>query len=194
MKSARSTPLSEGLSRLAARMPRVVREHEVLRVAASIVGKDSKSISETARREVLTWAQARSGGRFPTQAWDFQDFEHLSGGRNSVGVRIEGDQTDIWAICADDPDKTVPGRSWTTEVVVGQIKGALPRFSVRLLASTGEDILDIQPHTPGLVQQVVEHDGQLVAVHGVHAAAALNLMRPPSFDLPRRGRTVISMS
>ncbi len=27
-----------------------------------------------------------------------------------------------------------------------------------------------------------------------HAATALNVMRPPSFDLPRRGRTVISTS
>ena len=145
------SPIWNALAPLAARMPKVVREHEILRVAATIAGKDVSKSANSARREVLIWAERRSGGRLPKEAWDHQDFEHFSGGRNSVGVRIERDGADIWAIRADDPDKEVPGRIWTTEVVVGTLADQAPRFSVRLLASTSEEALNIEPHTPGLV-------------------------------------------
>jgi hypothetical protein len=137
-------------------MPKVVREHEVLRVAAIVHGKDKAKSAETARREVLAWAQKRSGGRLPQEAWAFEEFEYLSGGRNSVAVRIDNNESDVWAIRADDPDKTVPGRVWTTEVVVGLTRDKPCHFSARLLVSTSEDELEIEPHTPGFVQQVAE--------------------------------------
>ena len=53
-------------------MPRVVREHEILRVAATIHGNDKAKSAEAARREVLTWAQNRSGGRLPEKAWNLR--------------------------------------------------------------------------------------------------------------------------
>jgi hypothetical protein len=117
-------------------MPVIAREHEVLRVAAIVHGKDRPDAAAKARREVLGWAQKRSARRLPEAAWAFKEFEYLSGGRNSVAVRIETDDTDIWAIRADDPDKTVPGRIWTTEVVVGLADDKPCSFSVRLLVST----------------------------------------------------------
>jgi hypothetical protein len=43
----------------------VVREHEILRVAASIGGKDSNKAADTARREILKWAEKRCGGHNP---------------------------------------------------------------------------------------------------------------------------------
>jgi hypothetical protein len=104
----------------------------------------------------LVWAQKRSGGRLPQEAWAFQDFDFFSGGRNSVAIRINSDDADIWAIRADDPDKVVPGRVWTTEVVVGLTSEKPCNFSARLLVSTSEDNLDVEPHTPGFVQQVAE--------------------------------------
>ena len=150
-----STPW-DALRPLAARMPKVVREHEILRVAAIIHGKEKSKSAEAARREVLVWAQNRSGGRLPPEAWAFQEFEYLSGGRNNVAVRIDSDDADIWAIRADDPDKSVPGRVWTTEVVVGLTSDKPCNFSARLLVSTSEDDLEIEPHTPGFMHQVAE--------------------------------------
>jgi len=146
----------EALKPLAARMPPVVREHEILRVSATIYGKDRPKLAEDARREVLTWAQKRCGGRLPQAAWDFQEFEYLSGGRNSIVARIEIDGTDIWSIRTEDPDKSVAGRIWTTEVVVGFSKEKTCGFSARLLVSTSEKELAIEPHTPGFVQQIAE--------------------------------------
>lgn len=148
--------IRDALRPLATRLGGAVREHEVLRIAASIHGKDPIASAEAARREVLAWAQNRSGGRLPPEAWRYESFEHLSGGRNSVGVRLENDGSDIWAIRADDPDKEVPGRVWTTEVVVGTRAGQRARFSARQLVSTGEAELNIEPHTPNFVQQVSE--------------------------------------
>lgn len=149
-----STSLSEALRPLASRMPRVVREHEILRVKGTLPGQDPKTVAELARREVLMWAQKRSGGRLPREAWKFQPFEFLSGGRNSSGVRVCNIDADLWAIRADDPDKTVAERVWTTEVVVGFAPDESPQFSARLLVSTPESDLTIEPHTPGFVQQV----------------------------------------
>jgi hypothetical protein len=47
-----STPW-EALRPIAARMPKVVREHEILRVAAVVHGKDQMKSAEAARHEVL---------------------------------------------------------------------------------------------------------------------------------------------
>lgn len=149
----------EALRSVAARMPQVVREHEIMRVAATVCGRDSVKSAETTRQEVLKWAQKRIGGRLPQEAWSGGDFDHLAGGRNCVGVRIDSEESDIWAIRIDDPDKTVPGRNWTTEVVVGLKLPQSPQLSIRLLASTPEDSLDIVHHTPGLVQQVADRCG-----------------------------------
>lgn len=144
---------ADALRPIASRMPTVVREHEVLRVTATIRDA-SPRVAEATRQEVLRWAGRRSGGRLPDDAWASKNFEFFSGGRNSLGVRIAADETDIWAIRADDPDKSVPGRTWTNEVVVGAAVGQPLRFSVRQLVSTSEDILDIVPHSPGFIQQV----------------------------------------
>lgn len=85
--------------------------------------------------------------------------DHNLGGRNSDGIRLQSGNSDIWAIRADDPDKTVAERVWTTEVVIGQLEAQPPKFSARLLVSTPEAELAIEPHTPGFVQQVVETCG-----------------------------------
>lgn len=138
---------------------RAVVEHEVLRIAANIGGGEAHDAAENARREVLAWAQKRSGSRLPDQAWAMDGFEHMAGGRNCSGVRIKTDAVDIWAIRADDPDKAVAGRIWTHEVVVGLMADQRPRFSVRQLVSTAEAELLVEPHTPGFVQQVVDACG-----------------------------------
>ena len=151
--------LWEQLSPLSARMPKVVRENEILRIAAVIPGEDVAAAAYAARREVLAWAQRRSGGRLPERAWELREFEYLSGGRNSVASRIVNGESDIWAIRADDSDKDIAGRTWTTEVIVGLMGDQLPRFSARLLVSTTEDEIDISPHTPGFVQQIAETCG-----------------------------------
>lgn len=148
----------DALRPLASRLPAVVREHEVLRIGAALMG-DRSAAADKARQEVLKWAQRRSGGRLPSEAWDGVPFEYLSGGRNSVCTRVQSPSLDIWAIRADDPDKEVAGRIWSTEVVVAVYGDDQPRFTCRSIVSTAEREPEFAPHAPGLVQQVAEACG-----------------------------------
>ena len=149
--------MTDALSSLAKRMPRIVREHEVLRVAGWIPGDDPAAVAKAAIGEVLKWAQRRCGGQLPPEAWERKSFDYLSGGRNSSCVRLQSGSSDLWTIRTDDPDKTVAERVWTTEVVVGLLNNQSAKFSARLLVSTPEVDLQIEPHTPGFIQQVVEN-------------------------------------
>ena len=76
------------------------------------------------------------------------------GGRDCAGVRIVHDDEDIWAIRANDPDKTIAQRTWTTEIVVAAFGQAKAYFSLRLFMSSPEWDPDIAPAVPGLVQQI----------------------------------------
>lgn len=154
-----NSTIRETLNSLSRRSPRVVREHEILRVSGWIPGDDKSKSADTAIEEILIWAQKRSGGNLPPEAWNRQTFDHNLGGRNSDGIRLVSGNSDIWAIRADDPDKNVAERVWTTEVVIGQAPNQSPKFSARLLVSTPEKNLSIEPHTPGFVQQVTESCG-----------------------------------
>ena len=136
-----------------------VWEKEILRVAVELRRDSITSVTESARREILSWAQRRSGGHLPQKAWNGDKFEHLVGGRTIMGIRQIGDSSDVWALRAHDPDKTIAGRNWTTEVAVGQGRETVPLLGVRLLVSTPEDTLDIEPHVPGFLQQIATKHG-----------------------------------
>ena len=145
---------AEALQPLAARMSRVVGEREILRLAATLGHVNGSQPAPVARREILKWAEKRTGGRLPPTAWEHDEFEHLAGGRNCAAVRIVDDTRDIWAIRADDPDKGVAQRVWTTEAIVGHKPGQEALLSVRLLVSSPEQELQIEPAVPGLVHQL----------------------------------------
>ncbi len=150
---------SEALSPLAASMPRAVRDLEVLRVSSQLDGEDFAVATQSARAAALRWAAKRAGARLPRQAWDFEDFEMVTGGRNSAAVHIKSDELDIWALRAEDPDKNVAGRIWSTEVVIGGRLGERPFLSARLIASTTEQELQVEPHVPGLILQMADAPG-----------------------------------
>jgi hypothetical protein len=137
----------------------VIREREILRVAATLGGIDRERGAEIARQEILKWAQKRAGSPLPPSAWHGDEFEHFAAGRNCSAVRIKDDTKDVWALRADDPDKTVAQRGWTVEAVVGRKPDQMARFSLRLLVSSPERDLRIEPSAPGLLQQVASECG-----------------------------------
>ncbi|HSY34807.1 MAG TPA: hypothetical protein VK814_03560 [Acidobacteriaceae bacterium] len=138
---------------------RKVREHEILRVATSLLGDDAQVSLDAARREVLRWAQPRSGGSWPAEAWRFESFEYLSSGRSCSAVRHKNENGDVWAFRIEDPDKTVPGRIWTIEIVVSSQADLSTSFTLRLTVGSPEASLDIEPHVPGVVRQVITSPG-----------------------------------
>lgn len=171
-------------------------EHEILRISACLGGDDPSKSLQTARSTVLKWAQARTAGRLPDAAWKFDSFDHLAGGRDCSGVRFQASGEDVWIIRAEDPDKTVPGRIWTTEIGVAKIGEENPRFTLRLVASSTEPTLDIEPSVPGVVLQVINSPGlstgnfqrlreKPVGIHSEHEAQLLiDALLDPSRKLP----------
>ncbi len=147
-------PFIETLKNSSLRQSLRATEREVLRIAGTLGGRGAGDAADLARAEILAWAQKRSAGPLPQAAWLHQNFEHLAGGRNCVGVRLVSGASDIWALRADDPDKTVAQRVWSTEAVVGQTGRDDPKFSVRLLVSTPEPELNLLPHVPGLLHRL----------------------------------------
>ncbi len=167
------TSFRDALGPLAARQGPIVREHEVLRVAATLVGQDRDDCADRARTEILRWAQKRCGSALPDEAWNFEDFDHMSGGRDSRAVRIRTATSDIWALRADDPDKTVPGRIWSHEVVIARTENQLARLSVRQLVSTTETYLGIEPHAPGFILQVADNCGLMIGTDDISSDASV---------------------
>jgi hypothetical protein len=132
-----------------------VRERELLRVAGQLAGADAATAAHVARVEVLKWASKQIGDQLPTMASQGQSFEHLRGGRTCIGVAFSDDHRALWALRVDRPDANVAQRTWTTEVVIGHAPGASSAlFSLRLLASTPESTLQVEPAVPGLVRQI----------------------------------------
>lgn len=154
-----NTPFTDALTPLSKRMPGVVRDFEILRVSAQLEGEDYAASAEAARKAALAWAKRRAGRALPKAAWNLQDFDLPVGGRSSTAVRIENESLDLWALRAEDPDKDVAGRTWSTEIVIGGEVGNSPHVSLRLIVSTSEPDFAIEPHVPGPVLQMIEAPG-----------------------------------
>ncbi len=136
-----------------------IREREVLRVSGVLAEDDFQHAAYAARAQVLRWAENRAPSRFSSEAWAQQSFEHLSSGRSRVAVRLSVNGADYWSIRVEDPDKSVAGRIWTTEVTISVAESGPAVFTTRLLVGSSEQTLDIEPHVPGVVRQVISSPG-----------------------------------
>lgn len=165
--------MKENLPSSPSRTSRFVREIEALRVAGWIPGEDPDAVAREAANEVLRWAERRAGQRLPREAWDGESFEMPLPGRDPSAIRLRAGDSDLWALRIHDPDKTVPGRAWTTEIVLGHVPGKPTQFSTRLLVATPEQNFSIDPAVPGLVQQVANKCGLMVGSQAARATSAV---------------------
>ncbi|MEF3060427.1 hypothetical protein V4C85_11170 [Ralstonia solanacearum] len=151
-------------------VPRV-RECELLRFAAELSGSEPMVAAQAARQEVLAWAAKQVGDQLPQAALGGRSFEYLRGGRTCIGASFQDERRALWALRVDRPDANVAQRTWTTEIVVGHaIANGPALFSLRLLVSTPEARLPIEPAVPGLVRQVATTCGLLQGQSPVNAA------------------------
>ena len=151
---------SKALSSLSVESPRRAphgsREREVLRVSGVIHGGPGQVTAGEVRTECLRWVVNRTGGSLPEGAWRGEPFELFRGGRNAIAVHVTQERHDLWCVRTDDPDKTVPGRTWSTETVVAMLAADAVAYGLRLLMTTTEAEPDIEPHVPGQVRQVAD--------------------------------------
>lgn len=144
----------DALAPLSARM---IREHQVLHIAADLPQDDGAI--DRARSEILKWAQKRSGGKLPSDAMAGRGFDLLVAGRNSSAVEVDLPETHAWALRQEDPDKQIAGRIWTSEAILWRTPDKPPRFAARLIVGSGEAELDIAPAAPGYVRQLIDTIG-----------------------------------
>lgn len=146
--------LRDALAPLAARM---VREHQVLHIAAELSPVDDAL--NRARSEIMKWAQKRSGDRFSVDAMAGRSFELFAAGRNSAAIEVDLPEIHAWALRQEDPDKAVAGRIWTSEAILWRTPDRLPRFAARLTVGSPEVELSIEPAAPGYVRQLIDNLG-----------------------------------
>jgi hypothetical protein len=152
--------MAAALAPLRTRMPGSVVEREILRVVATIPANNEADLLERARNEVLRWAQNRMAEQLPDAAWSGQTFETLAAGRTTMASLLAADDSTLWSFRADDPDKHVPGRTWSTEVSLGRTSSADDiRLGARLVVNSSEPQLVIEPAVPGLVRQIADRCG-----------------------------------
>lgn len=142
---------------LGAQASRMVREHQILHIAADLPRDDDAT--DRARAEILKWAQKRSGGQLPGDAMEGRGFELLAAGRNSSAVEVDLPEIHAWALRQEDPDKQVAGRIWTSEAILWHTPDKSPRFATRLIVGSGEAELDVAPAAPGYIRQLVDTVG-----------------------------------
>jgi hypothetical protein len=82
----------------------------------------------------------------------------MPGGRAAFVARLQEAEIDCWLARVDDPDRSVPGRTWITEIAVVRY-GQVARFGVRQKVAMFEQARDFCPAVPGIVRQVEEKPG-----------------------------------
>lgn len=142
---------------------RLVREHQVLHIATDL--PEHAGAIDSARWEILKWAQRRSGGCLPEEAMAGRSFELLAAVRNSSAIEVNLPEIHAWALRQEDPDKTVAGRIWTSEAILWRTPDSRPRFAARLIVVSSEPELDIVPAAPGYIRQLTDKLGLTCGGH-----------------------------
>ncbi|WP_225770560.1 hypothetical protein [Inquilinus sp. Marseille-Q2685] len=110
---------------------------------------------QSAIREAIKWMRERNPA-IPTSALEGEAFEVGGGGvapAQSIVLNFESGR--VWAASLDDPDKTIAGRTWVTEITVGEQAGRV-LFGARLINVTLRTDDPFVPSLPGVARQVVE--------------------------------------
>lgn len=96
----------------------------------------------------------RAGRALPDAAWNRKSFELTDVGAQRVAaVALESPR--YWAGRLDDADKTVPMRTWVTEVGVGLHDSGDTLFGVRLICASRGNDEPFERSIPGFVREIL---------------------------------------
>lgn len=138
----------------------------VSQVSLELVGSDAfvQAISEC-----VAWIAKRASARIPSNAFSGEPFDltDAEGAHWAAAARIAGEDASVWAARLDFHDKTVPQRTWLTEISVGRNQNTM-RFGARLTNVTRGEDRAFTPSIPGIVKQLADRgvaylDGRLLS-------------------------------
>ena len=105
-------------------------------------------------KHILRWMNRRAGRSLPDTAWQGQSFELTDiGAQRTAAVALPEHQ--FWAARLDDADKTVPLRTWVTEIGVGMDTNGDALFGARLICVTRGTDEPFQRTLPGFVRAIM---------------------------------------
>lgn len=103
---------------------------------------------------ILRWMNRRAGRTLPDTAWQRQSFELSEiGAQRTAAVAIK--EPRYWAARLDDADKTVPMRTWVTEIGVGVDESGDVLFGTRLICATRGVDEPFDRSIPGFVKGII---------------------------------------
>lgn len=149
------TVLSERLAPLARQLRDSQATVRPVSQAELTIQLDDEDAFLQSRRIVLEWIAQRAGQKLPEHAWTGEDFElEEVGAQRTAAVSL--DHPRYWCARLDDSDRSVPQRSWVTEVALAQTRENQVLFGARLHCVThGEDVPFV-PSIPRFVRALVE--------------------------------------
>ncbi|MDR2710126.1 MAG: hypothetical protein LBB65_02120 [Burkholderiales bacterium] len=117
-------------------------------------------------KHILQWMKSRAGRKLPDAAWQGQSFELTDIGAQRAGA-ITLSEPQYWAARLDDADKSVPQRTWVTEIGIGMDDNGDTLFGTRLICVTRGADEPFQRTVPGFVRSIInsgpaELDGALL--------------------------------
>lgn len=105
-------------------------------------------------QHVLRWLNHRAGRSLPDAAWQGQSFElNDIGAQRAAAVALPEYQ--FWSARLDDADKTVPLRSWVTEIGVGLDTNGDTLFGARLICVSRGGDEPLRRTVPGFVRTIM---------------------------------------
>ena len=107
------------------------------------------------RNGVLSWMANRVGKPLPKNAWKGDSFEiYEVGAQRAAAVML--DEPEYWAARLDDADKSIPQRTWVTEVGIAKKSAKQFLFGARLVCTTRGENPRFSRTLPGFVRQIIE--------------------------------------
>jgi len=102
----------------------------------------------------LRWFNNRAGRALPDAAWQRQSFELSEiGAQHTAAISLTA--ASYWAARLDDADKTLPLRTWVTEIGVGVADDGDVLFGTRLISATRGEDAPYNRSIPGFVKGIL---------------------------------------
>lgn len=138
----------------------------VSQVTLRLKAVEGKDLFATTIDDILRWINRRAGRSLPDVAWQRKSFELSDiGAQRTAAVSLKDPR--YWAARLDDADKTVPLRTWVTEIGVGVDPNGDVLFGARLICSTRGADEPFDRSVPSFVKKIIRSgaatlDGNLV--------------------------------
>lgn len=139
--------------------------HPISQVVLKLSKDNTPSVFEKAREVVLMWMKQLAGVELPDKALRGQSFNlDEDAAQPAEAVAVDDEEFRYWRARIRAVGKEVPGRTWITEIAIGEVKEGPVTFCSRLRCRThGIDIPDRS--IPRFVRELIQNQTTYLDEH-----------------------------